>query len=57
MAESDDKNELLVTARHVVLPLNKALNDKLDRKNGSEPRLNVLLRYKGYESIISWHVT
>jgi len=27
MAESDDKNEL-VTARHVVLPLNKALNDK-----------------------------
>jgi len=42
MAEGGNSNKLLVTPRHIVLPLNKTLNDKFDRKN---------------ESTIWWQVT
>jgi len=44
MAEGGDSNKLLlITARHVVLPLNEVANDKFKRKDMSEPRFDVLL--------------
>jgi hypothetical protein len=47
MAEGGGSEELLlITARHVVLPLNKEPNVKFERKNQSQPRSNVLLKHQ-----------
>ncbi|EGO23607.1 hypothetical protein SERLADRAFT_416027 [Serpula lacrymans var. lacrymans S7.9] len=44
MAEGNDSDKLLlITARHVVLPLNQGPNDMFERRNESKPRFNVIL--------------
>ncbi|KAH9946677.1 hypothetical protein B0H21DRAFT_822592 [Amylocystis lapponica] len=54
MAEKDNSDKLLpIATRHVVLPPNKGPNDKLKRRNESEPRFNVvLLGKKAYDDYL-----
>lgn len=55
MAKGGGSNELLlITARHVVLPLNKEPNVKFEHKNPDQPRSNVLLLSdKAYKSCLA----
>ncbi len=55
MAEGGGSDDLLlITARHVVLPLTTSTDTKFERENESQPRFNVvLLGDKAYESCLA----
>ncbi|KAH9996721.1 hypothetical protein BJV74DRAFT_883643 [Russula compacta] len=51
MAKGGDNNKLLlITARHVVLPLKKVPNMEFEHKNASSPRFSVLLSDEAYQN-------